>query len=69
MLRRDHATPFTAEAKSQVGLPDNAPALVYLSEKKWELLASRGGLKGSQRDNPVLLAKVIERMIEKDMGL
>jgi hypothetical protein len=71
MLRRNHVTPFQVEVKRQankaLGWPDHPPVLVYLNEAKREHLATRGGLKGPERDEEVHLARVIMDMIDKDM--
>ena len=55
-------------ARAVAQAPDYpAPVLIYLSEQKREYLATRGGLKGTQRDDEAHLARVINDLIDRDI--
>ena len=43
------------------------PVLIYLNEARREYLATRGGLKGTQRDDEAHLARVINDLIDRDI--
>ena len=66
MLRRNHATPFQVEVKraanKALGWPDNPPIPVYLNEVERERIATKGGLKGVDRDDEICLARVLKEL-------
>jgi len=66
MLRRDRATPFAVEqrraANKALGWSDNPPIPVYLNEVERERIATKGGLKGVDRDDEICLAQVLKEL-------
>ena len=65
-FNREHSTPFQDEplrtaSQTRFGYP---PIEVFLNQHEREIVASKGGLKGIDRDDEVHLARVI-----KDLAL
>jgi hypothetical protein len=59
-------TPYQVQLKKVAnkafGWPDNPPIPVYLSETERERIATKGGLKGVDRDDEICLAKVLKEL-------
>jgi hypothetical protein len=55
------------DAADRLGWLTQPAIKIFLNEKKREHLATRGGLRGADRDSEACLARVIDEMIEKDM--